>query len=182
MQMFQKIQMASEDVKSYLHTGVFYNEDDPAEVFDGAVVVVGELLDHDMYANTKDFNKHKLTAPAAKTDTVGIVDYVGVPTADVRGVQYRVGEKLFGLAPEVGENVRVRDLKPFDKFYLCEDNFASTPTVGQFAEVTANSCVWTPVAAQTAGVTTIRIEGKKNLITGQVNGGTQYLCVVVPNT
>ena len=54
--------------------------------------------------------------------------------------------------------------------------------MGQFAEVTANSCLWTPAASQTAGVTTIRIEGTKNLITGQVNGGTQYLCVVLPNT
>lgn len=95
MQLFAKIQMASEDVKSYLHTGVFYAEDEPAQVYDGAVVVVGELLDHDVYAGMKDMNKHKLTAPAATTDYVSVVDYVGVNKADVYGdgsVIYNIGE------------------------------------------------------------------------------------------
>ena len=94
MQMIQKIQMASEDVKSYLHTGVFYAEDEPAEVCDGGVVVVGELLDHDVYTGLKDMNKRKLTAPEAVTDKVAIVDYVGVNQVDVMGVTYRIGDSF----------------------------------------------------------------------------------------
>ena len=94
MQMIQKIQMASEDVKSYLHTGVFYNTGDvPADVGDGAIVVVGDLLDHDVYTGMKDLNKRKITAPTEKTDRVGIVDYVGVSEADVLGVTYSIGDQ-----------------------------------------------------------------------------------------
>lgn len=93
MKLFQKIQMASEDVKSYLHTGVFYDTgDDLAPVDDGACVVVGDLEDHDTYANVKDLNARKIKAPAATTDKVAIVDYVGVSQADVMGVVYRIGD------------------------------------------------------------------------------------------
>lgn len=185
MQLFAKIQMASEDVKSYLHTGVFYAEDEPAQVYDGAVVVVGELLDHDVYAGMKDMNKHKLTAPAATTDYVSVVDYVGVNKADVYGdgtVVYNIGEKILGVQPKVGENVRVRDLKPFDKFFIAVDNFTAEPTVGEYAQPTANDTRWTPVAAQTAGTTTVRVEYTKPLIAGMVNDGVLYACTVLPNT
>lgn len=92
MKIFQKIQMASEDVKSYLHTGVFYSSSQPAPVDDGACVVVGALMDHDVYPNTKDINVRQITAPAATTDVVSIVDYVGVSQADVMGVTYRIGD------------------------------------------------------------------------------------------
>lgn len=95
MQMIQKIQMASEDVKSYLHTGVFYNTGDvPADVGDGAIVVVGDLLAHDVYTGMKDLNKRKITAPTEKTDRVAIIDHVGISEADVMGVNYRVGDSF----------------------------------------------------------------------------------------
>ena len=180
MQMIQKIQMASEDVKSYLHTGVFYNNGDvPADVGDGAIVVVGDLLDHDVYSGMKDLNKRKITAPAEKTDRVAIVDYVGVSEADVLGVNYRIGDKVFGLYPKAGTPTRVRDLIIGDEFWLCAENFTTAPTVGQYAEVTAASTLLTPVAAVTEGVTTVKIEDTKNLITGQVNNGLMYHCTVV---
>ena len=74
-------------------SGVFYNgEDNLASIHDGALVVIGDLEDHDVYPNTKDINKRKLTAPAADTDKVAIVDYVGVSQADVLGVVYRIGD------------------------------------------------------------------------------------------
>ena len=92
MRLMQKIQMASEDVKSYLHTGVFYDNGALAPVADGACVVVGDLEDHDTYKNMKDINARKITAPKAQTDKVAIVDYVGVSQADVMGVTYRIGD------------------------------------------------------------------------------------------
>ena len=182
MQMINKIQMASEDVKSYLHTGVFYNNGGaPADVGDGAIVVVGELLDHDVYPGTKDMNKRKITAPTANTDKVAIVDYVGVSEADVMGVNYRVGDKIYGLYPKAGQATRVRDLILGDEFFLLTGNFTSAPTVGQYAEVTANSTLLTPVATPTEGVTAVRIEYSKNLVTGQVDAADtlQYHCTVV---
>ena len=94
MQLFQKVQMASEDVKSYLGTGVFYKENKEAPIHDGAVVVMGDLVDHDAYAGMKDINTRKITAPKAVTDKVVFVDYVGVSQADVMGVTYRIGDSV----------------------------------------------------------------------------------------
>lgn len=184
MEMMQKIQMASEDVKSYLHTGVFYNSGDQlAEVADGACVVIGDLEDHDTYKSMKDINARKIKAPTATTDKVAIVDYVGVSQADVMGVTYRIGDKVFGLKGIPGERVRVRDLIPGDEFWLCEGNFASTPTVGQYAIPTASSTKWTPAASQTADTVTLKIETTKTLITGQVNDDNKmYFCRVMPMT
>lgn len=92
MQVFEKVLMASEDVKSYLGTGVYRASDENAEIFDGALVTVGALMDHDAYAGMKDINVRTLGQPTAITDPVCIVDYVGVSEAMVNGVLYRVGD------------------------------------------------------------------------------------------
>ena len=49
MKIFQKIQMASEDVKSLLKTGVFYANGEVAATHDGALVHVGDPVEHDFY-------------------------------------------------------------------------------------------------------------------------------------
>lgn len=92
MQVFQKNLMASEDVKSYLGTGVYKNSGEFAAIHDGAVVTVGALVDHDAYPNMKDVNTRELAQPTAITDKVVFVDYVGVSSAEVMGVTYRVGD------------------------------------------------------------------------------------------
>lgn len=86
------------------------------------------------------------------------------------------------MSAVAGERVRVRDLVPGDEFWLAAGNFASTPTVGQYAQPTANNTIWTPAASQTAGTTTLKIETSKNIITGQVNDSLMYYCTVLPNT
>lgn len=86
------------------------------------------------------------------------------------------------MSAVAGERVRVRDLIPGDEFWLAAGNFSSTPTVGQYAQPTANDTVWAPVASQTAGTTTLKIETSKNIITGQVNDSLMYYCTVLPNT
>ena len=179
MQLFQKVQMASEDVKSYLGTGVFYKENKEAPIHDGAVVVMGDLVDHDAYAGMKDINTRKLTAPKAATDKVVFVDYVGVSQADVMGVTYRIGEKTAGLSAVAGEKVRYRVPKEGDEFWLGADNFKTPPTVGQFAAPTANETVLTVSSSATQGATCLKIETTKNLITGAVNDGIMYYCRVV---
>lgn len=95
MKIFQKILLAGEDVQSYTRSGRFYDADDKvAEVDDGAIVVMGDLDESAVYANTKDLNVRKLTAPAAVTDDVVIVDYVGTQSATVNGVVYKVGDSF----------------------------------------------------------------------------------------
>lgn len=181
MRLMQKIQMASEDVKSYLHTGVFYDNDVQAPVADGACVVVGDLEDHDTYKNMKDINARKITAPKAQTDKVSIVDYVGVPKANANGVVYYIGEKLAGLGAEAGEKVRVRDLKTIDEFWLSTGCFKGTPEVGKYAVPTAGDTLWTVVDAPVEGAVNLKIETTKNLITGMVNDADMlFYCTVQP--
>lgn len=179
MYIFQKVNMASEDVQSYVRSGRFYDGENTAETQDGAIVTVGELDNHEVYQNTKDLNVYKISAPTAVTDSVCIVDYVGVSSADVVGVKYRVGDKTWGYPVDAGVVTRYRVPQKYDQFYMGADNFVSTPTVGEYATVTANDIRLTPAAAPTAGQFCVRIEMAQNIITGMVNNGLKYLCTVV---
>lgn len=177
---FRKGLMASEDVRTLLVTGAFYGSDGKrAEVMDGAVVVVGDLEDHSIYEGVKDLNTRKLTAPAADTDSVAIVDYDGVSSGEIMGVMYRDGIKTYGLTCPKGEKVRVRKLWVGDSFWLDKSNFASEPTVGQYAVPTASDVTWTPAGSAETTKTCIKIEVKKNVTEGTVDTHEEYLCTVV---
>ena len=54
MKIFQKNLMASEDVQALLGTGVFYDGEGTAAIHDGALVTVGDIEKHSIYANLKD--------------------------------------------------------------------------------------------------------------------------------
>lgn len=184
MKIFQKIQMASEDVKSLLKTGVYYASGNPAQIHDGAVVVVGDPLDHELYASMKDLNNRKLTAPVATTDKmVGFVDYVGVSQANVMDVTYRIGDKTAGVMPVVGEPVRVRIPMIGDEFWLGADNFTegdAAVAVGKYAVAKANDTVLEVKndAPETEGIC-VKVEDVKDLVLGQINDSKMYRCRVV---
>ena len=177
---FTKSLMMSEDVQSMLYTGRFYDgEGNPAECHNGALVVKGAMEDHSGYAGVKDPNVYKITAPAADTDEVHVVDYVDVSHGDIMDVRYRDGIKTFGISAPAGANIRVRILAKHDTGYFAADNFVSTPTVGQYAVPTANSTLWTPVAAKATDKTCIKIEFEKNTTQGMVNTGKEYFVTFV---
>lgn len=179
MKIFQKIQMASEDVKSLLKTGVFYAEGVEAVTHDGALVHIGDPVDHDLYSSMKDLNARKIEAVKAVDDKLmGFVDYVGVSQADVMGVTYRIGDKTAGVAPIAGERIRVRVPALHDEFWLGADNFKSKPSVGDFVVPTVGDTVLT-VGSETSDGLCLKVEDTKTLITGQVNDGTLYRCRVV---
>lgn len=179
MKIFQKIQMASEDVKSLLKTGVFYAEGVEAVTHDGALVHIGDPVDHDLYSSMKDLNARKIEAVTSATDKLmGFVDYVGVSQADVMGVTYRIGDKTAGVAPIAGERIRVRVPALHDEFWLGADNFKSEPSVGDFVVPTVGDTVLT-VGSETSDGLCLKVEDTKTLITGQVNDGTLYRCRVV---
>ena len=179
MKLFQKVNMASEDVQSYVRSGKFMSEGNPAPVSDGACVVAGDLIDNDAYTGIKDFNVRELTAPEAQTDRVVVVDYVGISKVDVQGVIYNVGDKTYGFDAPADTVVRYRILQVEDQFYLGADNFAAAPTVGQYAAPTAGATTWTAGATEVEGATNILIEDETDIITGMVNDGKKYLCRVV---
>lgn len=180
MKIFQKIQMASEDVKSLLKTGVFYDSDVEAATHDGALVHIGDPVTHDLYDSMKDLNARKLEAVTAVDDKLmGFVDYVGVNQTDVMGVVYRIGDKVAGVAPIAGERIRVRVPVLHDEFWLGVDNFSVEPTIGQYAVPTVGDTILTVQNDAPASGLALKVEDTKALITGQVNDGKLYRCRVV---
>lgn len=171
--------MASEKLPSLIYRGVFYNGATKAEVHDGALVVRGAMEDHDVYTGLKDINSYAISAPVADTDKVDIVDYVDVSHGEIMGVFYREGIKTFGLTCPAGVGTRVRIPMVGDTFYIAEDNFASEPTVGEFAVPTAGSTLFTPAAAAATTKFCVKVEAEKAVTQGAVNTGKEYFCRVV---
>ena len=176
---FTKSLMASEDIQSLLYTGIFFDGDDKAECHNGALVVKGEVMEHSVYEGLKDPNVRKITAPAATTDEVHVVDYVDVSSGDIAGVRYREGIKTFGLVAPAGREVRVRIPMKHDTGYFAADNFVGTPEAGKFAIPTAGSTLWTVVDALDDTATCIAIEFEKDTTEGMVNTGKEYFVTFV---
>ena len=180
MATFAKIKMASEDVNSLLLTGKFKANGQLARVEDGAIVVVGDLMDSTVYANNKDMNVFEIGAPAADTDEVAIVDIVDVSKGDVYGQAWREGVRTDSLFAEPGQPVRVRILEKYDRFELSADGFKSEPTVGKYAVIEANGTKLVPSEeAPAAGKFGVKIEMAKDFVIGQTVAGKKYYCRVL---
>ena len=175
---FWRYLMSSENVLTQLVSGRYYENDVPAEIHDGALVVIGDLEDHAVYANMKDLDTHKITKPTAVTDKVAIVDLVNVSEGRIHDELYREGMKTVGMTVSAGIPVRVRKLVEGDKFYLATGNFTSSVVVGEYAIPTADSTLWTPASEMTANACGIKILMEQPLVEGAVNTDTKYFCMV----
>lgn len=172
MKLFEKILMASEDVQSYLVSGKCEDE-----LFDGAVVKIGDLVDHEVYAGLKDMNTRSIEVGYEAGKRYGIVDYVGVSESDVVGVNYKgLSVKVAGLPVPAGHMTRVRVPQIGDEFFLGDENFTAAPTAGS---------VYVPdtdgrfkAGAEGSGFA-VKVEYETNKIMGQVNDGKKYFCTVL---
>lgn len=172
MKLFEKILMASEDVKSYLVSGKCENE-----LFDGAVVKIGDLIDHEVYKGLKDMNTRNIEAGYEAGKRYGIVDYVGVSESDVVGVNYKgLSVKVAGLPVPAGALARVRVPQVGDEFFLGDENFSAVPTAGS---------VYVPAtdgrfeAGAEGNGFAVKVEYETNKIMGQVNDSKKYFCTVL---
>lgn len=179
MKIFQKNLMASEDIQVLLGTGVFYEGGNKAPVHDGALVEVGDIEAHSIYANLKDVNVRKITAPTAATTKYAIVDYVNRSQGEIMGVTYREGVKTAGQVAPAGKQVRYRILGKNDSFYLGTDNFVGVPAVNKYAIPTADSTLWTITDSVAEEGLCLKIETTKPLTEGTVDTDTLYFCTVV---
>lgn len=183
MATFAKIKMVSEDVTAYDVTGKYKANGAYAAVEDGALVVLGNLDASTVYTGNKDMNVFEIKAPTADTDKIAIVDIADVSKGDVRGEAWRVGIRTDGLVAEPGQPVRVRipdTGKGIDRFWVSEDAFVSTPTVGEYAIATANSTKYTPSATDvSAQKFCVKIEMAKDFVLGQTVAGKMYYCRVL---
>ena len=168
--------MVSDQIDAYVTNGVA-----AANLNDGDLVALGNLVADTTYAETGDVQYDLYTAayPAAATDEVGIIDYAGISEGTIMDNQYKIGKKLYGLTVPAGTNFRVRRLALHDKFYLGGDNFASVPTVGQFAKATAAAGTLTPAAEKPASGLAVKVQAVKDLTTGMRAQGKIYLVEVV---
>lgn len=184
--LFWKNQMASEDVGSLLIHGRFYDATNkPAEIFDGAVVTVGALEDHALYAGVKDLNVRKIQFAANDTDAVAVVDIATRSHGEIMGVDYREGIKTAGLTEIANVPVRVRLLNKIDSFTIGTGNVADeTIAEGDILVPEAGTGLWTKYTAPDEGEeeapkTMLRVEDIKTLTEGVVDTEQKYLCTVI---
>lgn len=178
--------MASNQLDTMLASVIVRDANDAEiEVKDGSLVVLGDLADDTTYSTfaaslpAVDYNTYYAAAPAAATDEVLIVDYAGISEGEIAGNYYREGIKLYDLVAPAGTIVRARRLALHDKFWLGADNFASAPTVGQFAAATANAFTHTPAATLPAAGYAIKVLAAEDLTAGMATKGKIYLVEVV---
>lgn len=141
--------MACEDVQAWVGSCKFGKDNggfEAAEVADGAFVVLGDLAKDEVYAGEKDWNTYYAYAPDATTynaDDIAVIDLAEVMGGVIGGNYYKLGAKTVDLKAEAGLPVRYRKLHKGDKFWLGAGCFASIPTVGKYAGLTANDTILT---------------------------------------
>lgn len=186
---FQPVRMESQFVDTKLQSVFFMNDGEKAEIFDGAVVKLGDFAAEDVYSasytraagTTKtilDLNAREATYLAAATDAeVGVIDLATVATADGMGNTYRLGGKTIGLTAEAGIPVRFRKLVVDDVFVIGEDN-TETLTVGEYA-VPGTDGKWDAAASAPQSGMYCKVIDKYNVTQG-VNADTiAYRLLVV---
>lgn len=143
--------MACEDVQAWVGTCKFGTDNggsfEPAEVTDGAFVTLGDLAKDEVYAGEKDWNTYYAYAPDAITygaEDIAIIDLAEVMGGVIGGNYYKLGVKTVDLKAEAGLPVRYRKPKKGDKFWLGAGCFATVPTIGKYAALTANKTILTP--------------------------------------
>lgn len=177
---FWRNQMLSEDVNSYLVSGKYFSEDAVAEIHDGALVVIGDFIDHEYYNGVKDLSCRKITAPQKATDEVGIVDLVERSHGVIMDNDYRLGRKTAGLVEKADIPVRVRLFAKYDSFSIGSGNIDGTPVVGQYLVVKGSgSTLFAPAAEMSKTGICLKIEAKMPLTEGMVDTDDLYLCTVV---
>lgn len=179
---FDVAEMVCEDVQAYVKSAKFCTGTDDAPVYaqcdDGAFVTLGGLCDDATYEGMKDYNCKKAFAPTAanlSVDKIWVVDLADTSEGIIAGNTYRIGNKLVDLKMEAGCAARVRKLKIGDMFWLGAGCFATVPTVGKFASLTANAVTLTAQETETADQINFAIRASKPMTIGTlVPGAPQY--------
>lgn len=170
---FDVAEMVCEDVQAYVKSAKFStgNDDTPAyaQCDDGAFVTLGKPCADSIYSGMVDYNCKHAYAPTAATLTaedIWVTDIAEVGAGVIAGNTYRIGDKLVDLHVEAGYPVRVRKIKKGDMFWIGAGCFTATPTVGQYANLTANDVRLTPAAATTENQLNIAIRASKPMTIG----------------
>lgn len=179
---FQPRRMESQEISTKLYTAL-----SAVEVFDGALVTLGDFADSYAYgASIKDFNTRMASLTTAGASGVWAVDIAGVATKTGQGNTVRDGYNTIGLSVPTGIPFRTRKLMPEDIFSIGSGNCGGTLEVGKFATVGANG-MYVPAATAPETGAYFKVVDNYTLSQGVdgdvVNGKgvTAYTLVVVRN-
>lgn len=186
MKYFEKIMMHSEYDKGLIqNVQVVDDEGNFLESEAGDfVTITGLAVDDELTSlygkEIKNYNGYEVTAPAALTDRVLVMDAAVVASLkDTGGNIYRVGNQVYGNKLPAGRMGRARVLDLHDTFWLGEENFATKPVVGEFAALTVEGLKLTPAATAAATGFVVKIEATKNKTTGADAGFPVYAVRVI---
>lgn len=148
-------------------------------IMDGALVVLGDLVEDSAYSDQFEYDVYEMAAPEAATDEVAIVDYAGIQEGAIGGNNYKIGIKLHNLLVPTGTISRVRRLHLHDKFWLGANNFASKPTVGEYATAAAGEYTHAPASELPESGYAVKVLVEEDLTVGMRSEGKIYLVEVV---
>lgn len=138
MKFFQKVNMASESIDSYMRSGIVYDAqgENPIEANGGDLVVPASVITNAVYGEP-DENMFMFKAPAANgglNANLFILDPVKVPEATNGDLVYRMGVRTLGLKVNAGELIAARKLDLNDQFLVGVENLGLTavPAVGEY--------------------------------------------------
>lgn len=173
--MFYSGKMVSDQIDAALTNAVCSQS-----ILDGSLLVLGNLVADTTYAASGDvqYDLYAGAAMAADDTEFVIVDYAGISEGQIMGNNYKMGRKLYDLNVPANVPTRVRRLYLHDKFWLGENNFNGTPTVGQFAIPEVGKYTHKPAASISSGYG-IKILKEEDATVGMSLQGKKYLCEVV---
>lgn len=178
------VNMKSQFNSAAMKSGVLKDGETYLDIPNGAAVVNTYALEknYGYGASVADPNVFVFGKPASATDKVYIADLSEVPEAvDTYGNVYRVGADVTNLTLKGSTKVpgRMREVFLEDTFELGDSNFATPPTVDQFAKLTVGSTQLTPNTTKPASGFAVKVLRKLQLNSGLQKAGDKYLCVVV---
>lgn len=174
---FQKKLMASEDVNSYNRSIIYTVSSTPTEITNGGLVTLVSPSSN-IWGNN-DLTTYNAAYPTADTDPVYITDIVESPYATYGTNNYRVVTDLTALKAPANTPVRARKPKIDDEYLVGDGNFASAPTVGQYAIPTAGALTYTPSATAITTKHCVKIIEQVSIGVGVSSSITAYRVRVV---
>lgn len=175
--MFYSGKMVSDQLDAALTNAVCQ-----AEILDGSLLVLGNLVADTTYAASGDieYDLYSGAAFATGNKEVVLVDYAGISEGKIMDNNYKMGIKLYDLKVPAGVPTRVRRPHLHDKFWLSAANFEGTGLAAGKYGIPANGKYTHAVSATLpeSGYA-IKILKEEDLTVGMQLHGKKYLCEVV---
>ena len=178
--LFYAGKMASQQLDVYLAGAVVLDgNDNPIAAPDGGLVELGDLVADDTYSATgKQYDVYEAKAATTAGKDIALIDYAGIQEGDIDGNEYKIGDKLYGLMVPAGVVTRVRRPHLHDKFWLGDDNYDTTPALGDYYGVDTGKFTHAKIAAEDVAQHTgymVKIVAVRELTVGHRSNGGQYL-------